>query len=291
MVKALFLVFFTIFTLFSQDDVTPLDDGDPLLSKVQSFLNADLYEQNSKFIDIVFSPRGNFYKYDKSLDVVKIISVLKENGLLKLHFRDPQELKLEFKTSGSALFFVKLLSDALRNMGYYRYVTISSNFDGNEFAWDISLTSEYALDPMNLQKELLKSGCKVLDIKRENATSWSYKIDMSGGFLNVPVLEDGQELRLHRSLDAHWLDVSKVSSIAITSSVRNRWYPYIAYYDASLNLIKVIRRDKRLRRARLKIPSSVKYIKIADVYTLKNLKDDLVLLPKGREDKKKLNDF
>jgi len=281
MVKIFLFLSVFIFTTYAQD-IEILSQEDSVIEKIKTYLDKDIYEENSKFIDIIFSPRGNFYKADRSVDVVKVISTLKENGLLKLHFKTPKELIIDFKTTGKAQFFVKLISDSLRNMGYYRYVIKYANLTQNEFSWSISLKSEYAIDPLVLQKELANNGCKIIDIKREDVAHWSYSVDMSGGFLNIPVLQDSVEFRLKRSLDAHWLDVSNIQSISITSSIRNHWYPYIAYYDESLNLIKVIKRDKRLRRAKLKIPKSVKYIKISDIYTLKNLKDDIVLLPKGQ---------
>ena len=66
---------------------------------------------------------------------------------------------LNFETNGAALFFVKIMGDTLRNIGYYRYVTQESNLQSKRFKWTISLNSEYATDPIILQRELLKSGC------------------------------------------------------------------------------------------------------------------------------------
>jgi hypothetical protein len=282
MVKFLLSFLLLFIVHINAEDLLLSDDSDPVVEKIKQYLDKEVYTQNSKFIDIIFSPRGNFFKIDRSIDVVKVISTLKDNGLLKLHFKKPQKLNLHFKTKGTPQFFVKLISDALRNMGYYRYVINSSNFNGDEFTWSITLKSEYAIDPLNLQKELLNNGCNITDIQHNSITDWSYVVDMHNGFLNIPILEDKKEFRLKRSLEAHWLNVSNIRLISIKSSIRNHWYPYIVYYDSSLNLIKVIKRDKRLGRANLRIPKNVKYIKISDIYTLKNLKDDIILLPKGR---------
>jgi hypothetical protein len=255
---------------------------DPLVEKIKSFLDESTYVNNKEFIQLIFDPKEAYYEKGR-VDVVKVVQTLKENGLLKLFFKKPQTIKLNFKTSGSPLFFVKLMDDTLRNIGYYRYMTTASNLDASEFTWNISLTSEYATDPLILEKELRKSGCKIIDIERENAKEWTYVVDISLGFLNVPELENQFEVTLRRSMYAHWLNVSKIKTLTIKSSRRNSWYPYIAYYDASLHLLKVIRKDTINRKIRLSIPQNAKYIKISDLYTLKNVRDALTLLPYGEK--------
>ena len=279
MVKFL-LSFLLIFSSLVADETVVLEEENLLTSKIKSFVDEEVYEKNSEFINIIFSPESDFYENER-VNVVKVVSTLKENGLLKLFFQKPQEMHLHFKTAGSSLFFVKLMSDTLRNIGYYRYVTTASNLDSSEFTWSISLTSEYATDPEILQKELAKQGCRIIDINRNLSNDWTYIIDMQRGFLNVPVLKNSKSVKLKRSLYAHWLNSSKIKNLRISSSVRNNWYPYIAYYDKSLHLLKVIKRDEKHETINLKIPKQAKYIKISDIYTLKNIKDNLTLYPSG----------
>ena len=281
MVKALFFLLVLFTTIFADENnetiYEPIEDS--LTQKIKSFLSYNKYERNKKFIEIIFSPKTDFYKND-SVNVVKVVQTLKENGLLKLFFNNPQELHLHFKTFGSPLFFVKLMRESLRNIGYYRYITTDANFNGLEFTWSVSVVSEYATDPLILQKELHKVGCEIADIEQVSSTEWNYVIDMIDSFLNVPILEESQELKLKRSMYAHWLNVSKIKKLVILSSRRNNWYPYISYYDSSLKLIEVIKRDKRIKKITLHIPEFTKYIKVSDIYTLKNLKEDLTLYPK-----------
>ena len=253
---------------------------DPLTTKIKSFLNEKTYEDNKGFINVIFDPKSAFYENDR-VDAVKVVQTLKENGLLKLFFKKPQEFRLNFKTSGSPIFFVKIMSDTLRSIGYYRYVTTASTLDSSEFTWSINLTSEYATDPLVLQKQLQKSACDIIDIERNNSKEWSYVIDISNAKLNVKTLENSKKVTLKRSLYAHWLNVSKIRRLKIQSTRRNRWYPYIAYYDSSLHLVKIIKREKIYREILLNIPKNATYIKISDLYTLKNVRDALVLLPQG----------
>ena len=283
MVKFL-LGFILIFSLLDAQDLE-FSEGEDLIEnkltlKIKSFLDEATYRENSEFINVIFDPESAFYK-NQRINSVKVAQTLKENGLLKLFFTNPRELKLNFKTSGTPLFFVKIMGDTLRNIGYYRYVTIASNLDASEFTWNISLTSEYATDPLVLEQELQKSGCKIIDIERNSPYEWTYVIDMDRGYLDIAVITSREDIRLKRSLYAHWLNVSKIKTLNISSSRRNSWYPYISYYDASLHLLKVIREDEIYHSIRLDIPQNAKYMKIADLYTMKNIRDELILLPKG----------
>ncbi len=283
MVKFL-LGFILIFSLLDAQDLE-FSEGEDLIEnkltlKIKSFLDEATYRENSEFINVIFDPESAFYK-NQRINSVKVAQTLKENGLLKLFFTNPRELKLNFKTSGTPLFFVKIMGDTLRNIGYYRYVTIASNLDASEFTWNISLTSEYATDPLVLEQELQKSGCKIIDIERNSPYEWTYVIDMDRGYLDIAVITSREDIRLKRSLYAHWLNVSKIKTLNISSSRRNSWYPYISYYDASLHLLKVIREDEIYHSIRLDIPQNAKYMKIADLYTMKNIRDELKLQAQG----------
>jgi hypothetical protein len=258
------------------EEVVVIDD--PLTSKIKSFLDVENYQDNEAFINVIFEPKSAFYENER-VNAVKVIQTLKENGLLKLFYKKPQSLKLNFKTSGAPLFFVKIMGDTLRNIGYYRYVTLASNLDASEFEWNIGLTSEYVTDPLILEKELQKSGCNIIDIERNTDREWTYVIDMGRAFLNVEKLHADMEVSLKRSQYAHWLDISKIKNLHITSSKRNSWYPYIAYYDASLHLLKVLKQDKICHELSLNIPPNTKYMKLSDMYNMKNVRDKLLLTP------------
>lgn len=255
-------------------------EDDPVTLKIKSFISEDTYRDNEEFINVIFDPKSSYYIKDR-VDVVKVVQTLKSNGLLNLFFKAPQEFTLTFKTNGSPIFFVRIMDDVLSSIGYFRYVTSGAHLDESEFSWTINLTSEYMTDPLILQNALQKSGCDIIDISRDSVKAWSYIIDIGSGELNVPLLEDAAEVQLKRSLYAHWFNVSQIRGLEVRSSRRNHWYPYISYYDASLHLVKLLKRDRVYKSISLLIPKNAKYIKISDLYTLKNLRDGLVLSPMG----------
>ena len=284
MVKKL-LVCLLLFSFSYGDETEKIDKKDLLTQKIKSLVDTEVFVRDKAYIDIIFSQKEDYFTNDGRVDSVKVIQTLKENGILNLFFKKPCEVNISFKTEGTPLFFVKIMSDTLRNIGYYRYVTEESNLKNLEFTWKINLTSEYAADPLILSKELNKSGCKIVDVIRESATNWTYIIDMKNARLNTKVLEEDVELKLKRSLYSYWLDVSKIKKLQISSSYRNNWYPYIAYYDKSLNLLRVIKRDAKRRRITLDMKENTHYVKISDIYTLKNIKDALILIPIGTREK------
>jgi hypothetical protein len=173
------------------------------------------------------------------------------------------------------------MGDTLRSMGYYRYVTKQSNLDESGFTWSITLETEYVADPQVLQRELSSSGSKIIDVIRVTQTEWTFDVDMRDAYLAVKKLVDGEELELNRSLYSYWLDVSAIEKLNIQSSPRNSWYPYITYFDSSLHLLKVVKKDTKRQSITLNIPQNAKYIKISDIYTLKNIKDSIFLMPSG----------
>lgn len=278
MVKILLLVALLLSSVFGAQ-IEEENQGDPVIEKVKSLISPATFAKDKEYINIIFSPREDYYASQGRVDAVKVIQTLKENGILNLFFQTPRETNISFKTEGVPLFFVKIMSDSLRNIGYYRYVTKESLYNDSKFSWTINMISEYATDPLILSQELKKSNCEIVDVIRESQTDWVYVIDMKNAKLNVPALEDSEELRLKRSLYSYWLDVSKIDKIDITSSRRNDWYPSIAYYDKSLKLLRVIKIDEKRSRITLNMRENTHYIKISDIYSLKNIKDDLVLKP------------
>jgi hypothetical protein len=265
--RLVFFIFLALVTL----------QADVVEDKIKNLLNEQTYSKNRAFINAIVTPKNSFIQADGSANSIKIIQVLKENGLFKLFFSSPKEIDLSFETSSNPNFFIKVMSDALANMGYYKYITKESSFDGEHFLWSISLVSEYISDPVVLNDELLKSNSTIADVIRLSDTSWRYVIDMQSAMLDVLDLAALNEYRLRASVQPQWFRVKGLSRVSINSSTQNSWYPYVAYYDDSLNLIRVEKESNKSNSLVLEIEPNVAYIKISDAYSLKNIKDGLLL--------------
>lgn len=262
------------FALVTTPQNSELEKKEILLEKIKALIGENAYARHIKFIEIIFADKDEFYT-NKRVDVAKVILVLKDNGLLDLFFKKPKEMHLTFQSSGYPLFFVKIMSDTLQSMGYYRFITDWSKQDESGFFWTIRLTGEYAIDPVLLKNALQKRGCDIVDINRNSQTDWSYHIDMKKAYLMLDELLPGTQRVLKKSLYEHWLDARSAKSLTIWSLKGNNWYPYISIYDRELHLLKVYKRDRKTYKIKLELPEDTAYLKIADLYSLKNIKEGL----------------
>ncbi|WP_345976561.1 hypothetical protein [Sulfurimonas sp. HSL3-7] len=278
MVKKLLLVLVLALSVFAQEVI----EEELLDEKIISFIGEESYSKNRDYIHIIFRDTKNFYTKEH-INVVKVVETLQENGLLHLFFEEPQQYEMTFHSTGSPLFFVKLMGDTLRSMGYYRYVTKESKNDESGFEWTISLEAEYVTDPVLLRKELSTCGCDIIDIVRNSATDWHYDIDTSKAHLKVDQLEIGKKKKYSRLQYAKWLDVDHIKSMQIKSHRANFWYPYIALYDSSLRLLKVIKQDEETSEFNLNLPQETRYIRVSDLYTITNIRYGLEFSPSGKK--------
>ncbi len=255
-------------------------EKDLLQEKIKALIGDNAYARHVRFIRIIFANEEDYYT-NARVDVAKVIQTLKDNGLLELFFKKPQEMHLTFQSGGYPLFFVKIMSDTLQSMGYYRFITERSKQDESGFYWTIRLTGEYAIDPVLLKKALQKRGCDIVDINRNTKTDWAYHIDMKNAYLMLKELEPYTEKLLKKSLYEHWLNVKSAKSLTLWSLKGNSWYPYVSIYDKELHLLKVYKRDRKTKKIKLELPEDTAYVKIADLYSLKNIKEGLRVQAQG----------
>jgi hypothetical protein len=98
MVKFFLVVLVFSFSLFA-NGLEVKDDNELLSKKIKTFIDDGYYKENRAYIDILFSPKEDYYQNGR-VDPVRVAQTLKENGLLNLFFKKPKELVLNFKTSG-----------------------------------------------------------------------------------------------------------------------------------------------------------------------------------------------
>lgn len=277
MVKKLLIISALALSLYAAEPTK----SEMLDEKIISFIGQESYENNRDYIHIIFNKVDSFYVQER-INAVDVVETLEKNGLLRLFFNEPQQYEMTFHSTGAPLFFVKLMGDTLRSMGYYRYVTKESKNDGAGFEWTISLEAEYVTDPVLLRKELETRGCDIIDIVRNSATDWHYDIDTSKAHLKVDQLTNGIKKKYNRLQYAKWLEVSHVKSISIKSHKANFWFPYIALYDSSLRLLKVIKQDEETKKFTLNLPQETRYVRVSDLYTITNIRYGLEFSASGK---------
>jgi len=274
LVRALLLLFLVTLPLFA---VHPLIED-----RLESLLEPEDLKKHAKLIKLVFANENKFISHDKA-DSIAIIRTLKANGLLKLFFKKPQKLNVRFVTGGNAQFFIKLMRDSLRSIGYYRFFTSKSRNDNHAFSWEIEFISEYAIDPIVLQKALAKRNCVITAIERKDAKTWNYSIDITNAHLSLTTIIPNREKILQKSLREYWVDVSLGKKLTIHTLRGDKWFPDIAIFDKKMRLLKVYKRKRQTTEVVFYLPKESTYLKISDYFNQSNIRHGLSLLLQGEK--------
>jgi len=274
LVKTLFTIVVLQLSLFALN---------PLISdQIKSIIEEKELNKHQKLINVIFDNEEKFIHNGKAL-TIKIIKKLKDNGLLKLYFSQPKLIEVTFQTGGNASFFIKILRDTLRSIGYYRYFTMNAVRDNSGFTWKIQFKSEYAIDPVVLEEALAKRNCSINSINRSNATQWHYSIDIQNAHLSLQSIIPHQPTDLKKSLRPYLVNVQKGKKLTLHTKGGDAWFPDIAIFDEKMRLLKVYKRKKRTKEIVFYLPKESVYMKITDSFNQSNLRHGLSLLLEGEK--------
>jgi hypothetical protein len=266
MMKLFVAIFFIWSSVFALDDA--LDNA------VKSIMGAKSYSANKQLVGVVFRQKDSFYD-GVNVNYLSVIKVLKENKLVDFSQKNTQNFNLSFSSDGGQLLFVKIVTDSLRDVDIFKYMIKESHLNSLEFEWSIELSPESSLDPVSFGNQLSKYGCKIAKLNRNDNGNWEYKIDMRNARLNVPMLSASNSIKTEHTESEKWIDVSQANTINISSNHANNWFPSISFYDQNLGLIKVQKIDEKTSQLDVSVPSNAIYMKVTDIYTLKNIKNGL----------------
>jgi hypothetical protein len=250
--------------------------GTELDDKIRSFVSIRDYQHHKNLITSIFRNETRFYKND-NIDTIKVLRLLKSNGLLSFIFEFPQKQYIEFRAGTPSVLLLKNVTQALNGLGYSFFISKHIELDEKRFVWKIEYESQNAIDPLLLIAELSKTGCDVFDVSKSKDRVWTYEIDTRNMVLdNAIVIGSNQEVKLHKRVSDYYLKINTDSkNISISSNPKNSWYPYIAFFDKKLNVIKVFKKQTVTKHMVMNIPESTIYIKISDLYMLNNIKRGL----------------
>ncbi len=253
--------------------------ADILDEKLENILGDSEYKKHTKLLNLLFEKKEDFY-IGSDLRIIKLLETLKENGLLNLKYKKPENLEIEFFISDNSLKSLKILNDTLKSLGYYYYFTKRAlSTQDKEFLWVITLKAEAAIDPVIFLKELRKSEILIKDLTLVSPNHWKYKFDTKNGKIsNATTIEPDEKIVFDKPLDSYLVKVKDVNSLKVISRKLNRWYPYIVFYDNRLEVLKTIEKQRIYKGIKTSIPKGTTYIKIGDMYNLINIKRGLSVI-------------
>jgi hypothetical protein len=250
-----------------------------LTEKIENLIGTKDYKIHNSLINLLFK---NEYKYiiNGQIKYYKLFKTLQENGLLNLRLNAPSDIEIEFKSLNKNFKSYKILNDTMEVIGYRYIFTKSMSITNQEnFIWKIMYKAEYMLDPVVLLKELRQNNSKVTRVHNNGSNKWTYEIDFSNAELNSAIkIEKNEKVKFQKPLRAYMLKVDEPKSIQVISRYLNNWFPYIVFFDEDLKVLKVIKRDRVYKGLKVNTPKHTKYIKIADLYNLINIKRGLSII-------------
>ncbi len=255
--------------------------GDMVDDKIKSFIGEKNYYSAKKIINILLGDKKQYYRSDGSVEVIKLLKVLKKNGFMGLDLERVNSVNITFTTQGNSLIFLKILNNALNSMGFNFYVTKKAIKSDDSFSWEIQMNTEYLVDPVVLANELKKYGCLISDIQTQEKTNWHYFISTTNARVISKKIAPEASYRLAKPIKSYWLGFDDVPQTLYIESYRlNRWHPYIVFYDNALNILSIYTSDEIQKSLKLDIPKNTKYIMIDDKYTLSNIRSGLKIYSK-----------
>lgn len=247
-------------------------NANDLQSKIINLVGESGYNRNKSFINKIFKDEKSFY-LNGNLDIYKVITTLKDNGLLKFKFSKPQEFYARFTSKTSPVFLLKAVNQSLSYLGYSYFVTSEASYQDSISVVKILLTTEHIIDPIMLLNELAKSGFVGIDIESVSQNEWNYELSLINSKIPDSVfLSKGNNIKANEISGEYWFELSDSNGIVSFSLINNRSFsPKIVFFDKNLNILEVQTLSRR-SSANIGVVKNTKFIQITDCINSSNLK-------------------
>ena len=251
--------------------------ADILEDKIKNLVESDGYNTHKKLIERIFANRSEFVN-DERVNTHKVLSKLKDNGLLKLFFNEPKELRLTFYSNASPILSTTIISNSLKSMGYLYFVTEESEYVPNRFKQTFVLETEHVLDPAIFIGELKKRGGEAYDIRRNSQTHWEYDIDISSGRISdATYLKPENSITTATGVNEYFFELDGGSFLEIKSKGGNDWHPFVVFFDSHLNIVEILNEESKSLYKNIPLKDGVRYVKISDFFTKSNIKNGFIV--------------
>lgn len=243
-------------------------------TKIINLIGEADYNRNKSFINKIFSPTSNFYQ-NGNLDIYRVISVLQNNGLLKLKFSAPREFSAVFIAQTTPLLLLKTINQSLSTMGYSYWIPSEAVYENDTTKIRISLTTEHIIDPIILINELSKNGFVAVNISQNNQSEWEYQLSLASSKIpNSTFVAKGNNLNIYEVSGQYWLEVGTLGRLEVQSINNKNFNPKVVFFDKNLNVLE-IQELSRGQKFNISIVDNTKFIKISDSILNSNLKAGL----------------
>lgn len=243
-------------------------------TKIINLIGEADYNRNKSFIAKIFTPTSNFYQ-SGNLDIYRVISVLQNNGLLKLKFSAPQEFSAVFVAQTTPIILLKTINQSLSTMGYSYWIPSEAVYENDTTKIRISLNTEHIIDPIILINEISKNGFVVVNINRSKQNEWEYSLSLANSKIpNSTFVAKGNNLNIYEVSGQYWLEVGGLGRLEVQSINNKNFNPKVVFFDKNLNVLE-IQELSRGQKFDISIVDNTKFIKISDSVLNSNIKAGL----------------
>ncbi|RAX57788.1 hypothetical protein CCZ01_04900 [Helicobacter monodelphidis] len=246
-------------------------------SVLKRLLEPRVFEKNKTFIMNGIFKRSQLYFNEYGPDYPKILSRLKDNGLLKLSVPSVRAFKIQIEVSDSPIFVTRSVQSALKSLGYYYATPIQAEFVDGRFFLVLLMNAENALDPVSFMQEMQEYGYRLTSLTRENEVLWQYGFKLTSPKIPEALnLEYGVEMSHGNLKGEYWIFLNRRGGILQFSPLHGgKIYPDLAFYDSSLRLISLEKASFKNGVYQQKIPQEVSFVRLSDSHTPSNVKTGL----------------
>ncbi len=234
-----------------------------LEQSVRKIVGERTFAKNRLIITTVFAHKDRFYREGR-LDLVKIVRVLRRLGLIKERFSQPTPQEVLFSSFDRSPLFLRLAMEGIEQGGILGAVISKAQVDEEGAALAFGVVSQEAIDIAGIGAYLQRHGVKVLGLDRQGER-WHLFCESSQAFLT-------QAKEPETLSEPIWLNVFGKKKITITSHSKNHWYPQVAIYDRKLRPLELIEKSQKTDSLEIALPKGSYYIKIADKFSIKNIR-------------------
>lgn len=226
------------------------------------------YNKYGKIINNIFRNKHS-YLTDGQLDYVKVLSKLKEFGIINPIFKKPTVFIYHFFSNAKPLVVNKLIDEEMISMGFFNYKTVKTTRKGDALHLSIKVKGEYLLDLVLLAKDLKKQNINIEKITVEGNT-YTCILDTKSASINAPVV--GLEAKVFEDTDSNYFFRLGSSGIIYIKSRSSLWHPKLFFYDENLQLLGLYRQQTKTKSISFQIPLLAVYIKISDMFSKVNIR-------------------
>ncbi|BCD60858.1 MULTISPECIES: hypothetical protein [unclassified Nitratiruptor] len=245
-----------------------------LEDEIISIIGQEKFDQNRAILHAVFLKRDR-YVQNEMVDISKVVQVLKRIGLIEEQFDRPTEQTLLFRSFSEPNLFFKNAFDAMQKVDIFDYTVSQIKKSEEEYQIAFHYASTKIADPVAITRFLRKNGMNVVHLQKVD-TRWEYTIAPTLPTIDAMKLDN--KLYIKQIRKPIWIDVSRYQTLIFYPSPRNHWFAKIFIYDNHLYPLAVIKKDERVKKLTVQLPKGSYYIKISDIYTMKNMKYSLKIV-------------